>query len=72
MYEQEQETEEVIVKRRKPRAMPEILDTPLRWLVRGINGNSVLESQAKPAGSRGVALMGTHEDQKHAEKRLGW
>jgi hypothetical protein len=57
-------------KKRKPRQPSEILDTPRRYLVRSGLGNcSVIETETKPASS---ALMGTHEDQRHAEKRLGW
>ena len=68
-FENDQEqAEETKQKRRKEKKQAEILDTPRRYLVRSIH-NSVIHTETKPPGS---ALMGTHEDQRHAEKRLGW
>lgn len=68
MFDREDNEEREVKKRRKPRQQAEILDTPRRWLVRGLN-NYVSITETKPQQS---TLMGTHEDQRHAEKRLGW
>lgn len=70
MFDREDNEEREVKKRRKPRQQAEILDTPRRWLVRGLN-NYVSITETKPQQSQST-LMGTHEDQRHAEKRLGW
>ena len=70
MYENETDGK----KKSKPKQPAEILDTPRRYLVRSDSGfgtNHVLATEAKPPGVQ-AALMGTHEDQRHAEQRLGW
>lgn len=62
-------------KRKKPRQPAEILDTPRRYLVRSGLGNAVVRADSKQEAAgrdNHVALMGTHEDQAHAEKRMGW
>jgi hypothetical protein len=63
-------------KRRKPRTPNEVIDLPRRYLVRSeFSENRIVQTESR-ADARGAALdarlMGTHEDQAHAEKRLGW
>ena len=78
MQETEERNErESFKKKRKPRTPSEILDTPRRYLVSSGRGNYTLDADSRETAKsialgNDVALMGTHEDRKHAEKRLGW
>lgn len=62
--------------RRRRAEKPEWKDYPRRYLVRTGSGAREVEAETKAmalAGSPGVAaLMGTHETQGQALKRLGW
>jgi hypothetical protein len=72
--EREEQKPEEKKRRRKPRQPAEVLDTPRRWLIGDTSRTSVIESDSKPnhVNSAYVRLMGTHESQEHAEKRMGW
>jgi hypothetical protein len=60
-------------RQQKPRRPAgEVIDLPQRYLVRFEDGTiRLVATGTRPAG-RDVALMGTHETEQQAIKRLGW
>lgn len=77
-YETEITGDEIrrVEKPKKRRPMGEFLDLPRQWIVKSKSGIRTVFAEARASlglmDGASAYLMGTHESEAHARKRVGW